>query len=625
MTTVNPNPINPIANPSLVVEASSKNFLTVIFSYTIEPFITLITKVVEGIATCAFAITNFTYQSCYSLKVIFSRLIFSPVFHPLEPSFKEVTLANFVKKEKEFIKQIQLFDQKFNNPSLIVQEMKDLKELSSEIHSIYTKLQSYQSILASRVTELPIETDIKQVLDLYQHLNDQLEFSFNQNGMKILNQFQGIQEIFLNGGVDLPPGLQKDLTSTWGCLKEAFVNHLTQLDPCIQTLFAEIEKKMVPIEKKDSSGKHPLKLSTAGNSCYLASILQSFVCVDHFCNELEKPLLWDPKKFNNLKQYQGLIDIQDELRQFFNVQKMNREASNNKYKIDLQFILSLLNGPSIARLRQKIFKSKLSLDLSHMGQLYNQQDAACVAELLLEYLPKCHIQLNQTKTTAAFPGLEFKMELPKETTFKVALEEKGNFEDEASDEICRDHFASEDEWKALIEKAVEEKNAQFNEKNRIQNLIEKVMNEHVSDQTQFDPKNGIVVDPISGAKSQAEPSKIVDEYNKTLKFRELPEILTLHMIRWTNTLKKNDAPVSFPDNGIIDLSPYASEKAKYKVKSYVVHQGATTNSGHYIAYVEIDGKYFLCNDMNSDPYQEVSRDDFLGLVKDAYIVVLVKT
>ena len=85
-----------------------------------------------------------------------------------------------------------------------------------------------------------------------------------------------------------------------------------------------------------------------------------------------------------------------------------------------------------------------------------------------------------------------------------------------------------------------------------------------------------------------------------------------------------------PKDGIVDLTRYydapqgAQKQGRYKIKSYVVHRGSL-DGGHYVSYVEINGKYYYCDDTGTGPgrnvYKEISKDDFLDR-KDAYLVVL---
>lgn len=71
---------------------------------------------------------------------------------------------------------------------------------------------------------------------------------------------------------------------------------------------------------------------------------------------------------------------------------------------------------------------------------------------------------------------------------------------------------------------------------------------------------------------------------KQFSIRSCPPILTIHLKRFTNQLRKDTRPVAYPQE--LDLSQYCGHPTKYKLYAVLVHQGATVHSGHYYAFVQ---------------------------------------
>jgi ubiquitin C-terminal hydrolase len=96
-----------------------------------------------------------------------------------------------------------------------------------------------------------------------------------------------------------------------------------------------------------------------------------------------------------------------------------------------------------------------------------------------------------------------------------------------------------------------------------------------------------------------------------LIFGNEPKILTVQLKRFINkidpqgnvVLSKLPHPVTIPQQ--FDFSPYLLPKPQnpvlYDLISTIVHRGNTLGSGHYVAYVNKGGQWYLCNDTTITP------------------------
>ena len=102
-----------------------------------------------------------------------------------------------------------------------------------------------------------------------------------------------------------------------------------------------------------------------------------------------------------------------------------------------------------------------------------------------------------------------------------------------------------------------------------------------------------------------------DNIKKTLVI-SYPNILAIQLLRYDfdrNTMRpvKINCPVHCPLQ--MDLTSFADQstlpfKAQYRLKAVICHNGLTSDSGHYTAYVARDEDWYLCDDTSVKPVSE---------------------
>jgi Ubiquitin carboxyl-terminal hydrolase len=111
--------------------------------------------------------------------------------------------------------------------------------------------------------------------------------------------------------------------------------------------------------------------------------------------------------------------------------------------------------------------------------------------------------------------------------------------------------------------------------------------------------------------------------SKGLRLATAPSILVCHLKRFAfddfGNLRRLHKRVKFPLR--LEIGDFMSKVNKSKPPPYelvgvLVHQGSTCDSGHYLAYVRMNGQWFKCND------SEVTKVDVKTVLKQqAYILM----
>lgn len=581
------------------------------FNSFIWPFTQLITMTGMVFFSAMRPIVQYSRRVLVATQVVFYRLINPPSFDPAAPSFKKL-LDQFESEVPNLQERIDQLEQRFWQNHLLFRDVRELKNLNNEISQSLRQLNYYAGVLGRRRDRFPIQDQLDQVKDTFQHLDDQMDAYCIEEGKSILGEFQKVIDLFTKGSIGLPKEMRQTLIQAGKDLdsilkKRIFSQADTSEGKAIRFSMTALRDQVKILEKQSSEEMHsisyakPLKLKNIGNSCYLDSVLQALLCIDQIRDQIGQPIARDPKK--SLTDYQKKLAIQQELLQF--IQTQPKHQGEQEAMTEMEFILFLFSGPSLYRLRDAIFKSEFHHEFQ-VNLLTEQLDAASAAELLTdEFLPNCKFKSQAFATTPVFPGIEFKRAIDTLSVLQIPLRTQARY-------------------------------------HKLDRLIHTTLGLHLERekdpayQRTFDPKDGEV---IKGKEEEADkvmlaaPTK-VDEFHEKYKFTQLPPVLVIQFKRFLNyqvapgkpaRLVKDTRPVILPQDGILDLSQYCDlaegeSKARYRIKSMVRHCGGL-HGGHYVAETEINGKYYHCDDIDPRGYNEVTKKDFYSH-KDPYLLVL---
>lgn len=587
------------------------------FFQALHPFVQLLLAIGNAFFLPSLFLFNHVFKQFLTPpQAIFNRTLGSPstvapAQEKTEEELEAVANQNKPNEKSDEIGALQAqltqLEHRFVYDHLIVEDMRAFEEFNDTVKQTISELKALKAKEKQGKDVAQVE-DLEKRLMSAKKLHEQLNDFCSRRGDAIVSQMQRTVDVLTKMGIDLPIEMNDELLQTWNALEKTLRPHLsllTSLD-VKKRLTASLNKlkRVMEKSKRDNGAKavsglsEPLKLRNIGTSCYIDSVLQAIACVDVLRADLSGSPSDDASPKYSADDEKKMA-IRRELLRFLKVESAKRDTGVSK----IGFVLFLLEGPSMARLRESIFKSGLNQEF-RMANLTAQQDASELMLLLTNYfLPSSRCQLQEIASTDSYPGLEFKGPIEDVSMLPVALRDDDS---------------------------------------QLKNLVHWVMykrvqrDDKVDDQRFFDPLNGVVVDPAEGAKSQALPAGKVKKYIRRTNLKVLPSALVLHFTRFKVTTDdppvtvKDKRPVELPADGIIDLSLYAaplqgSTDAKYKIKSFIAHEGKgkVAHEGHYVAYVEINGKYYCCDDQEARCFKEISSKDFYGR-QDAYLLVLEK-
>lgn len=354
----------------------------------------------------------------------------------------------------------------------------------------------------------------------------------------------------LEGHLVLAEILKLELEET--ASKQMKSNDIDDLSKCEKI---EIKKIFPPVPFNNPSE----------NRCYLNSSLQALFASPYFREWVRRPFPSLEEMLRRLyDEYAIALTKASEVSEKNRIQKKHRNAikeilTTYESKITIHELLTKLLHKldeedscqeEIGRIRDALFKFQMSPEFT--GYKYQQSDAGCVFEVLCEVYGQ--VLFN------------------KDVRFGKWLEK-------------RVESVSIDEGIPFLRIPLGEQGDTF------QNLIDNAYQEIPSDDTyKFDLSNGNETDPISFTAKTC--LQLVDG--------SPPDILMVQLMRFQG-IKKDHTVVPF-DHDVIDLScafdqlELGAQSAKYKLRSYVEHQGSSKNSGHYVAHVLNEDQWYCCND-----------------------------
>jgi ubiquitin carboxyl-terminal hydrolase 36/42 len=131
------------------------------------------------------------------------------------------------------------------------------------------------------------------------------------------------------------------------------------------------------------------------------------------------------------------------------------------------------------------------------------------------------------------------------------------------------------------------------------------------------------VDQLTGAnKYKCEKCNTKVDATKSMSISSAPLTLAIHLKRFNAFGKKISKPVEFEER--LNIRPYMDAKGPdvyYKLYGVLVHQGGSTNSGHYYCYVRASNDMWHCMDDSS--VSKASRAQVLS--ERAYMLFYIRT
>lgn len=596
------------------------NFLTdLLFPTFLNPYIELLENAAWGAMAPFVASADYVSRACNAVAEVFSRIIFSPEFDPRSDEFANqlITLSQQVNTLSNEINSLKT---KFKEPKTMIGDTLHFYKVANEIDEKLELLERYLRVIQLR-NDLPIKTSLTNVRDDYTTLQDQLNVFCKANAIQILNIYETVVNKFTKSGMKLPEELRKPLIENWETLNKAIIPRWNLLSYAAQSKHEKLQTDMSSVINGTTQSvrepEKPLPLLNIGNSCYLDAMLQCYLCIKGLEDSLRQPLIFDKNTTDEERKHMRLI--QNELRLFFDGTPP-QEVPNL-----FEFALSLMSSnkdtseqeASLYRLRDRIFDSKLHLELKRGGKdgIEAQHDAAYIAELLTQYIFSdfCKFSLKESRTVPEFPGIEFNMPNQDMFVFQMNFKEQvppppntkpdNNVPIPTLSEMMNENFEKLDCLDDGFTYKLEDKG------------VAKVVDENL-EKTILDRS-----------------SRRVAKYNRKYTIDALPNIMTLHLKRFTvvqNRDKKSHStqklydPVVLPQDGIVDCSKYCQGQSngRYEMISYVQHDGGL-HGGHYISFAKIGDKYYKCDDFVwfGNPYEEITKEEFLSN-KNAYMIVL---
>uniref|UniRef100_UPI001FAA1F6C ubiquitin carboxyl-terminal hydrolase family protein n=2 Tax=Candidatus Cardinium TaxID=273135 RepID=UPI001FAA1F6C len=110
----------------------------------------------------------------------------------------------------------------------------------------------------------------------------------------------------------------------------------------------------------------------------------------------------------------------------------------------------------------------------------------------------------------------------------------------------------------------------------------------------------------------------VGSYIKQVIYREpMPSRLCVELMRYDQNLIKNNSDVNGTFDMTIKPDPNNINRINYNLNAFIVHDGDSTSSGHYIAYVKRKDQWYEVSDNN---VKEITQSDAINKSKQAYLL-----
>lgn len=546
------------------------------FSSCIEPFIVALGSLKRKINF----IGTVLYECLHAIYIVFHRLIIPPKFNPESAKFAkdlELLKENLPNLQARFL---ELSTRGFTSDYLMFRDLDELYQLNKTIQEQHQLLKDFARAADRMVHQGNLQDKVKEVKNGYAALdNDCFEY-YEAKRAPIIDNYIDMVLMFTEKDVTIQQDIYRDFVKLYNKIKTVFgaekeKQKLTMAEMKLG-LMCQLTESNRGTETKPSKPHEPVKLVNIGaTSCWLDSTVQAVLCSDLMVQNLRQPVDRNDKEFkNNEEKYKKVLTLQKEILKL--TEPLRGGAKDNLTLTE--FILLLTRGGEgrssikAIHLREAIFAG-LGIDEYDAPFKNRQRDAAPLMELIIDqFLPCCKFKMQNHKTAKEFDGLDFVGPVAEMKTLPLAIPEENKTLEELIDldfnEICE------------------------------------------ANGFRFNPAEGIPIKP-GAPNPHLNKDPIQSDYQCNQRLIDLPQVLVLQLKRF-NTVVDNKGKVrmvkinhavKLPENGVIDLTKHCDaskgkpEKALYRIKSYVQHSGGY-GGGHYVGYVEKEGKYYECNDLN---------------------------
>ncbi|WP_068468093.1 hypothetical protein [Candidatus Protochlamydia phocaeensis] len=625
---------NPTANPpvlpSVPPRLSMISRLHINFSQIVQPFASAIGHVFSRLnAARVFLIAQFTLK-IWIAQELFYRLVYPLPFNPRSAVFTQLIAS--IGQEKTAIKsRLELLEDKFKQIPCLTRDLAYLLALERDISAHLKQLEDFIAITGRHIPPLPIHEEMLHLKQEYLTYKEQFNNYLDEKALDILIDFMRICNLFMQPHAPMPSSVRNDLYQDWIIVKELLVGRVWR-SKIPEEFFNQMNRLEMAYHQGDELPcvfvpHQPMYLRNSDNSCYLNSSLQAIFCHPMIRERLTSHVLEDPsiaelkediqnfpqpltneserileRKKYFLAEKEDLLKKKREI-QYELVKLLQGENAGRPSITYIEYILSLLYGPSIAQLRRLLANSNLHIEFNP-GTLTRQLDAASAVEVLLDSILEYRGKLQRFTKTPAVPGRLFR---------------SGNPEPTSSLHI------------PLIP--------------QLRNLAD-LISHRFTIENRDDPDNQIIVTPAEGLiENQELADAAVLDINQEVKSAQyetwdrlvsLPDVIALHLVRFKGevgrTTSKISSPVNLPADGIVDLSPYYDPMpgepldARYEITGFVSHIGSL-HGGHYVAFIKKEenqsgqAAYWVCDDMANPPFRKITKDMFYSQ-DQPYLLIL---
>lgn len=609
LTPVSTPPLSPRLNPDL---ASKK----ILFMDILSPFVDLLNRQVVALreAVKVLEAILFSWMSrvyeilCLSMINCIDKFLYGRTSGELKIEVKEA-----YDRHNEHVIAFSHLDGIFTNPTQFVQDLGFLKDFKKKIVDNKNKLtEDSPGLGISSVFELvhfclPEENILvvdhssqNQKRNIVEVLSQTLEGEATL--LRNLDQFWKDKlpvilkafDAYMRGAGEEK---KQEVLSVWYDLTHVMMPY--PLRSSHEKILKAKEKEIrsffkIDVKREEKPSLEPsspsCEVKNIGNTCYMASVLQAVLAVPSLRYQiaLDIPM---PSASSQAGEYHRKVAIQQALLKFMSTSSSSNNLEENNF-------LYSNSRDALHDLREAIFNSSLHPEFNRQN-LGRQLDAASVLELLADlFFTTCQFQMSSAIRVEKYPNMEICSREPSSSILQIPF---------AADKQTH-------QLKDLTDLVFKEGSA----KGLTLNPQDQKMHPIHPDQPHEFPKG----------------REKIDQYTIRYSLNQLPPILLTHFKRFTNIEIEDDAgiktyekmkigdPVELTPDGFFPLSTSQSQDALvYKLKSFVQHDG-NLDGGHYTSYVEIQGKYYFCDDrIQPQCYQEVQQADFLAASKNAYLCV----